>query len=227
MPEAAPFDLFQWLPEPVIADFNRLARIRRIEAGEIIYSQGDVGARMYRLSTGAVRLSVARGDGRELLYLLFQPGDCFGVSSLIDGQALPHTAEAATATAIQVLDKAGFERLRHDHRAFDDALLRLVTQHMRLLSGYFADAHLDDLASRVASRVLATARSFGRVTPAGVRIALSQAELALMVGGARQTVNRVLQQFCREGLLRTTPKGMVVTSLERLEIRVRKSHEDF
>jgi CRP/FNR family transcriptional regulator, cyclic AMP receptor protein len=215
---ASPFDLLQWLPERACEAFHAAARGRRFGHGELIYSQGDPGNQMYRLVSGAVRLSVARSDGRELLYLLFQPGDCFGTSSLVDGEMRPQTAEAHEACEVEMLGRVGFDQLRSMHREFDDALIRLATRHMRLLSGLFADAHLEAISARVASRILATARSFGRPTPAGIALSvpLTQSELALMVGGSRQTVNKVLQQFQADGLVNLSGGQIIVLSKDRL-----------
>ncbi len=217
--DPAPFDLLQWLPEVACADFHQMARRRGYAPGELIYSQGDQGGEMFRVVEGSVRLSVTRTDGRELLYLLFEPGDCFGVSTLIDGEPLPQTAEAGHDLELQIVTKAAFDELRQRHRTFDDALIRLATRHMRLLSGLFADASLQDMSARVASRILSVARSFGRPGDDGIElsIALSQTELAAMVGGARQTVNKVIMQFRRDGLLSIRNGRLVIHSTRALK----------
>lgn len=173
---------------------------------------------MFRVLSGSVRLSVAHPDGRELLYLLFQPGDCFGSSSCIDAAPRPQTAEAAGAVELQMLPKAGFDRLRAQHPAFDDALLRLMSRHMRLLSELFAGAHLSDLSARVAGRILSMGRSFGRPGANGIELAvhLPQAELAAMVGGTRQSVNRVLHDLKRAGVLDIRQSRITIRSPARL-----------
>lgn len=221
----SPFDIFQWLPPEVCDAFGRAARLRRYAPGESIYCQGDSGGHMFRLVSGAVRMSVMRADGRELLYALFEPGACFGISSLIDGEPLPQSAEAAEASEIQMVSRASFDQLRGDHRAFDDALLHLVTRHMRLLSLHFADAHLEDVTARVASRLAAACHSFGNRVDDGVALAVrfSQSDLASMVGGSRQTVNRVLRQFQREGLVSLRGGRLVVHDMSALSARAQRT----
>ena len=210
--------MFQWLPDEVQTAFNAASRTRSYRHGERIYTQGEPGERMYRLTSGAIRLSVTRADGRELLYLHFEPGDCFGVSSCVDAGPRPHTAEAAADAQLQILDKAAIDRLRSEHRSFDDALLRVLSGHMRLLSGLFADAHLSELLARVASRIVAAARSFGVATNEGIRLSLrlSQAEIARMVGGSRQSVNKALQQLQDEGILAVTYGNVTILNFQRL-----------
>jgi len=220
-PSEGLFDVLQWLPNDVRTAFLRQVRVRRHDTGDVIYGQGDAGEEMFRLVSGSVRLSVARADGRELLYLLFKPGDCFGTSSCVDREPRPQTAEAASAVDVQVLSRAAFDRLRHDYREFDDALLRLMTRHMRLLSGFFADAHLTTLSARIASRIVANSRSFGVPGEAGTgfSVHLSQSDFALMVGASRQSVNKVLQRFQEDGLIVIEYGALVVRDLDRLQLR--------
>ena len=217
----SPFDMFRWLPADVRDDFVSACRMRRLRPGEQIYDQGDRGDCMFRIVSGAVRLSTMRADGREFLYLLFEPGDCFGASSCIDEGPRPHQAEAADDTELQVLNRSAFDLLRSRHRAFDDALLRLMSGHMRLLSDFLADAHLADLPARVAGRLLSMARGFGVRGGDGVQLSirLTQSELALMVGGARQSVNKVLQRLEEDGVVSNRGGRLIVHSLDELQRR--------
>jgi CRP-like cAMP-binding protein len=45
----------------------------------------------------------------------------------------------------------------------------------------------------------------------------SQSELASMIGGTRQTVNRLLADFAAEGLIRIEKETLIVPDLDRLE----------
>jgi CRP-like cAMP-binding protein len=92
---------------------------------------------------------------------------------------------------------------------------------MRLLSGLFADASLQDMSARVASRIVAVARSFGRVADDGIEIsiAINQTELAAMVGGARQTINKVVMQFQKDGLVIVRNGRLIIRSIDALQSR--------
>lgn len=200
---SSPFDMLQWLPAHARETFDRTAYRRSYADGNRIYVQSEAGTEMFRLLSGSVRLSVLRDDGREVLYLIFEPGDCFGSSSLVDGGPRPQTASAQGAVEVQVLQREAFERLRVAYPCFNDAIARLICRHLRLLSEYFVSSTLDQLSSRVARRLLEASKSFGVRTDRGVRLnmRLPQSELALMVGASRQAVNKVLQGFQEEGLV--------------------------
>lgn len=210
------FDLLQWMDPDVAHAFQAALCRRRYAAGQLIYLQGDPGNEMFRLISGSVRMSVNRKDGREIIYILFEPGDCFGASSLVDGGPRPQTAEAQTDIEVDVIDLPSFNRLRQAYRGFDDALLKLLAKQMRVVSTHFEDASLDDVASRVARRILHATRAFGTDADGGTRLSLrlSQTDIAHMVGASRQSVNKALQRFQSEGLLTIEYGNILVRDLE-------------
>src|SRR3546814_9062663 len=108
---------------------------------------------MFRLVSGSVRLSVICEEGRELLYQLFGPGDCFGTSSVVDGELRPHRAEAFEAVQLQVLNRAAIDRLRGEYPEVNDALLKLLSRAMRLLSDYLDSTALEEGTFRLANRI--------------------------------------------------------------------------
>lgn len=214
------FDILQWLSDDVGRAFLAAARVRRVPARGTIYEQSEEGNEMFRLVSGSVRLSVMGDDGRELLYQLFAPGDCFGTSSVVDGEPRPQTAEAFEAVELQVFDRTVIDRLRRDHPEMNDALLKLLSRHMRLLSDYFAGATLDEVSFRLAQRLVDVADSFGVPNDEGIALStrLSQSELASMVGTARQTVNRMLQNFQDKGWVAIRGGEITLTNLPELRI---------
>jgi len=208
-----PFDLTQWLSPETVAAFDSAARTRRLAAGATIYTQADQGHELLRIVTGSVRISVMGADGRELLHQLFGAGACIGTSSLIDGEPRPQTAEAFEDVELQVVTRQSFDRLRLEYPDFDGAVMNLLSRHMRLLIDYFAGASLDNVALRLAQRLVDATEALGVPHRNGIALPprLSQSELALMVGAARQTTNRAIGQFQRQGLL-TIDQGTIVVA---------------
>lgn len=213
-----PYDLTQWLSPQSIAAFDRAARPRRLAAGARIYTQTDPGHELLRIVSGSVRISVMGADGRELLHQLFGPGACIGTSSLIDGDPRPQSAEAFEDVELQVISRQAFNQLRADHPDFDGAVLNLLARHMRLLMDYFAGAALDGVELRLAQRLVDMADDFGIAHGDGIALParLSQSELALMVGAARQTTNRVIGQFNQQGLVRLDRGQIILCDLPGL-----------
>ena len=197
--DAMAFDICRWMDPLASAAFDAAVRLRSYRAGQVIYRQGEPGNEMYRIVSGSVRLSVGSSDGREVVFVIFRDGACFGDSSMVDGGVRPQTAEAIGDTSVQMLDRAGFEALRRDHARFGDAMMRLLAAQMRAISEQFVDISLNDLATRI----LQSARAVDVRGDGEMRLALRlpQSELASMVGASRQSVNKSLQRLQRDGLI--------------------------
>jgi CRP/FNR family transcriptional regulator, cyclic AMP receptor protein len=198
----ASFDIYQWLSTESQEAFSLACRRRHYSDSCRIYSQAEAANEMFRLVSGSVRMSVLRQDGREVLYQVLEPGDCFGVCSLLDRAPRHHTTAASGDVEVQVLRRDACERLRSQDACFAEALIRQVSRHMRVLSEYFVSSTLDELSCRVAQRLLKAEKS-GVANGGGISVTvrLGQGELALMVGASRQAVNRVLQRFQDESLI--------------------------
>jgi len=212
------FDIFQWLSMEAQEAFTLASRRRRFPDGCRIHSQSESGSEMYRIVSGSVRMSVVRHDGREVVYLMLEAGDCFGICSLIDGAPRSYTTSAKGDVELQVVQRDTFELLRAQHVSFGDGLIQVVSRHMRLLSEFFASANLDEISCRVAQR-LVNAHKLSVINGRTMRytLCLDQSELALMVGASRQAVNRVLRKFQDDGLIAIQYGRVQIHDIDRLK----------
>ena len=212
----ARYRLRDMVPEAVSRALQVAAHRRDYPDGAIIYSQGEIGAEMYHIVSGNVRLAFLHTDGRELVYITFEPGDSFGFLSLVDGRPHPHTAEASGNVRLEVLSATAFATIRSQHRDLDRILLALLCMHMRSLSTFVAEAVLSDLSHRLARRLLEVSRPDLDCNPT---INLSQGELALRLGASRQTINKLLKQFEEDGLVRLRYGTVILQDLDSLRVR--------
>ena len=82
----------------------------------------------------------------------------------------------------------------------------------------FEELHTLALPQRLAREMQRLAQRFGRPVDPGVRIelAVSQGDLAALIGGSRQRVNRALGQMQQLGILRLGPTRLVLLDDARL-----------
>jgi CRP/FNR family transcriptional regulator, cyclic AMP receptor protein len=212
-------DLFGLVPDLVRREIEACTRRRRYQAGRLIYTQDTAGTEMYRIVSGAVRLYHLGEDGREFVHAVYEPGYCFGVSSLIDGLPRAQMAQAQVDTVVEVLTQVDFDELRRRHPSFDRALVLVLIGDVRNLINRVKSVAIEPLPSRLAWRILKTARSEGD----GRWVArLPQAELAAMVDASRQRVNVILQAFQEAGLIELEYGGIAVIDRGGLSRRITK-----
>ncbi|MFZ4737832.1 MAG: nitric oxide synthase oxygenase [Bradymonadia bacterium] len=98
--QAALFQSFDLEPASLDAE---VVRFERFAAGEVIFRQGDPGARVYAISTGRAGVSVVE-DGAERPIAELGVGQFFGERTLLEG-----TPRNATVTALEDLEVTSFD----------------------------------------------------------------------------------------------------------------------
>ena len=189
------------LPEDLAEELTKVARTRPIKAGQAVFEAGDPGDGFYALLEGSLRV-VLRGEEHEQVLAILSPGAIFGEMSLFDGDARSASVVAAKASRVAFFDKAAVYRFADDHPAVYRHMLAIVGKRLRASNASLAARSLLPLSGRVAQTVLHLSDLFGKDVGQGrllIHHKISQADLAAMVGAARENVSRVLNDWKREG----------------------------
>src|SRR3989442_1341428 len=146
-----------------------------------------------------------------------QSGEVFGELAVLDGKERSADAIAESPCTLAILD-------RHDILSFFERnpsawpkLVTVLCQRLRQTDQVFAEVALLQLPARLAKsmlRLLDSHSTFAGKTPI---IHYSQRELASMVGGTRESVNRCLRNWQRNGIVRITEGSIIVTNRPALE----------
>ena len=203
---------FAELPAALRHAITSRARVQRVAAGARIIQRGDAAGHWVGVARGAVRLGTALSDGRVFTLDFIGPGQWFGDIALVDLRAEDLDMVAHVPSTLLVVGKQDVHELMELSPEFRDALLQLNCQRLRRMVKRCEERHALTLPQRLAKQVLRLARQFGRVTASGVRIdlAISQGDLASMVGGSRQRVNRALRQMQQLGIMQLGPQRLLV-----------------
>jgi len=197
--------LFASLDEPTFAMLAEALRVRRFRRGEVVFHAGDPGEALFVVATGSVKILLPADDGTESAILTtIGPGGFFGELALLDGA--PRSASAIALGPVEsfVLHRDSFDRLVDEQPTLRRALLAALAGEIRRLTSQVEDLHFLDLPGRLARHLLRrVTEAAGDAPPGPVRLAwpFTQAELAGMIGGSRQSVNRLLADFVDRGLL--------------------------
>lgn len=175
-----------------------------LRQGDIIFHQGEPGQMLYLIGAGRVRIYMLQEDGQEMSVVLMGPGNIFGEFALIDD--LPRSA-SAVALQDTLLFALSRERYReHLRRCPQLALnfLAILSSKLRYTTDQAGILASLDVGSRVALKLLELAQSYGVAEPDGVRIdvPITQEELASMIGATRESTNKTLSTFRRQGLVK-------------------------
>jgi CRP-like cAMP-binding protein len=194
---------------------------RHYKRGEVIFHAGDPGDALHIVAKGSVKVELPSPQGDEPAILSrIDAGGYFGELALLDGDPRSATVVALEPTETLVLDRVRFERLMADLPTLRSCLLASLAGELRRLTGQLEAMLFLDLAGRLAARIVTLAQSDPSVDGARTDVRLpwpyTQAEVASMIGGSRETVNRLLADLSARGLVRVERDHLHIPDLELL-----------
>jgi CRP/FNR family transcriptional regulator, cyclic AMP receptor protein len=211
--------LFTQADEATIDALAAALRIRRFRKAETIFHQGDPGDALFIVASGSVKVVLPSDEGAEpAIVAILGAGEFFGELAILDGAPHSATIVAIEPTETLVLHRDEFLRLIDSQVELRRALLASLAVEIRRLTGHVEDLHFLDLPARLASRILRLAATERAAADGEIRIPwpYTQSELAGMIGGSRQSVNRLLADLADEGLVRIDRDVLVVSDPDRL-----------
>jgi CRP-like cAMP-binding protein len=218
--------LFAGLDERTLSLLTAALRTRRYRRDEVIFHADDPGDSLYIVSSGSVKIILSSDDGTEPAILTtIGPAGFFGELALLDGAPRSATAVALDAVQTLVLRREAFDRLVDSEPGLRRALLATLATEIRRLTAQVEDLHFLDLPGRLARHLLREINTTDERASAGeARLPwpFSQGELAGMIGGSRQSVNRLLADFVAQGLLRFEGDDLVIPDPRRLAAAARR-----
>lgn len=215
--------LFAALDDDAAAALRSSMVEQRLTKGEVLFSEGEPGEKLYLIESGKIKLGHTAADGRESIIAVLGAGEMLGELSLFDPG--PRTATAVAVTNTKVLS-LGHEALlpwlvgRPDLAV---SLLASLARRLRRTNEALADLVFSDVPGRVAKALLELGSKFGEDTPEGLVVnhELTQEELAQLVGASRETVNKALADFSQRGWIRIEQRSVTLLDVDRIDRRAR------
>jgi CRP/FNR family transcriptional regulator, cyclic AMP receptor protein len=197
--------LFSGLTSDELEGLAALMRPRAYNRDEVIYLKGDPGTAFYVIASGRVNIALTSPEGKEIIIRRLGPGDFHGELALLDDQPRSADSVASEPSVLLVLQRDAFRQFLHDHPEAATKLLGTVSSYLRRNAELIQDATFLDVPARLARILLELASEPGSdaLPPPGTVIPdkMRQSELASLVGVTRESVNKWLGSFEKQGLI--------------------------
>src|SRR5436189_3123813 len=194
--------LFRDLPGPVIEHLGSYMRTRRVARGTTIFTKGDPGAGLMGVLAGAVKVSVASADGKDIVLNVFREGDIFGEIALLDGRPRTADATAMSDSELIVIERRDFVPFLSGQPDVMLKFIEILCSRLRRTSEQVQDVTFLNLPTRLAKALLQlTSSEQGGPTP-GRKVAITQREISQMIGRSRESTNKQLRAWVKRGWVR-------------------------
>lgn len=190
----------------------------RYNKGEVIFHQGDVGTALYIVRKGEVSIRLSSADGKERTLVLLKRGDSFGELALLDGEPRSTDAVAREETSVLRLQREDFQRFVETRPWVALRMLAEMSRVVRRVTRRVYDASFLDARSRLARVLLdlLEAQGVSEAREGVIHSQLTQSDLAHLCGLTRESTNKWLRSFVKEGVISYEDGRIKVLNLEDL-----------
>lgn len=194
------------------------ARVESYRARREIYLKGDDGRGLLMVLRGSVRLGIQASDGRQLVVGVVEAGDIFGELEMFDGGDRATTASAIADCEVLVVDRRDFIPLLRENPDFALRVMAVLAGRMRRFLEQAEDALFLHRRTRLAKKLLQMVREQGQPIEGGISLPMQirQRELGNLLGLSRESINKQLSAWHRQGILNTDGGVITLVDIEAL-----------
>jgi CRP-like cAMP-binding protein len=179
-------------------------RVRKFASGGTVFLMGSPGDSIMVVLSGNVRISVPSPEGKEIVLGIIHPGEMFGEIALLDGNGRTADAKAMSACSLAILDRRDVLAFFERHPSAWPGFFKILCKRLRHSTEQLAEVALLDLPVRLAKTLLriSTVGQGDQAARSTQQFHLSQRELGNIVGATRESVNKCLREWQRNGIIK-------------------------
>ncbi|QBX99795.1 Crp/Fnr family transcriptional regulator [Rhodophyticola sp. CCM32] len=205
------------LPEATLAAIAGHTRLTRFKANERLFSRGDEILLAGVIIRGGIRNSLIGYDGHEMSMSVLRRGAFYGWIGLVSPTPSPWDIYAQGETEIACFQISDFRNLMKQHPELNTMIAEALSARLRKSYDHMYNLVLDTLDTRL-RRTLVMLTGDRTMFSSGdtPHIKITQETLASFVQCSRPTVNKLLKDLEKEGLIRLGYGEIIIPDLEAL-----------
>lgn len=205
--------IFHSLTDQQIEEVGKLVFLQQFERGKFIFFEGDEKTAVYLVRSGVIKVYKMDEEGREQIVSFLKSGDMFPHVGFFDALPYPGTAQAVQDSQLAVIPVRKFEQLLLREPQISISVLRVLSRKIIELQQKLQDVTLQNASARIAQTLIHLSEWYGEKNGEGrlLSMRVTNRELANMIGTTRETVNRILNDMKKQGLIEMQPDGLWVS----------------
>lgn len=183
---------------------------------QVIYKQGNHPHYLFYIQKGKVKTYKTHEDGKDLVIDLYNEGDFFGYTALLEGSAYTETAEAIEETELALIPRKEFEDLLNSNPSIAKKLISLLSKNVVAKENQLLGIAYNTLRKKVAEALVSMLKKYHTNKKEPFVVDLSREELATIAGTATESLIRTLSDFKTEKLIDIKSGKVVITDESKL-----------
>lgn len=210
--------IFEGLTIDELETLNGSGVTHLYKRGEIIFREGGIPTGIFYVKSGRVKKYKATVKGGEQIFYICSEGELLGYHALLGENHYPDSAATIEESEITFIPKESFLLVLRTSTVLSNRLLKVLGHEFNLFISSITNLASKTVRERLAFTLLVLEEKFKKPgkSQSAIEINMSRTDLANMVGTAKETLVRLLQQFKRDRLIDTTSKTIRITNRKGL-----------
>ncbi|MBS1615369.1 MAG: response regulator [Bacteroidetes bacterium] len=196
--------------------FDETQEGRSFQKKERIYSEGRRAYHLYYVAEGKVKAFKTNEDGKDLIIAIYQEGDFFGYTALLEGGIYHESAEALEPSEITSIGREAFEALFNNNPEVMRQFVKLLAGNVHEREEQLLSIAYNSLRKKVAEALIMLHHKYSSKEGDPVPMHISRDNLAAIAGTAKESLIRTLGDFRDEGLIEMRGTNIVVLKEQKL-----------
>lgn len=184
--------------------------VKSLEAGSVIFNEGDIGEEMYVIIDGTVEIQKSTSGSSSKTLITLHTGDIFGEMAIIERKRRSAAAIASEKIKLLVLNEHLFDSMLGENPDFARKMIKMLSERLRRTNLTLQNVLGTNRQNQVYSGLVQYVKKFGVDTYKGKRINISNfikwtsQHLGITVLEIKSIVNEF---FIKKGILKPSALG--------------------
>jgi len=193
------------LTEEQLENIDKYKKVSDLQAGEIIYHQGDKSDGVYCIQSGLVGIRQMDAEGKETLLRLCNPGETIGYRALLGNGEHTHFAEVLAPSHLCFIDRRVVSELLAKNPVIGERFLARSLKELNEAETNFVRSQHLNVRTRLLHCLMVLFEQYGSGDERSgyvLKIPVSRKDLASLIAVAPESVSRTIHRLEEDNLVR-------------------------
>lgn len=181
-----------------------------------IYSEGVYPVKLFYIEKGKVKTYKINEEGKELTLGLYNEGDFFGYTALLENTVYKENAKTLEEAEISTIPKEAFDKLIQTNSRVQRKFIQLLANNITEKEEQLINIAYNSMRKRVAGSLITLQNKFKKEGDSHFSIHISREDLANIAGTATESLIRTLSDFKNEKLVEIKDGQIILLNEKKL-----------
>ena len=190
---------------------------RKIKKGEAIFEEGEKLDGVFCVRDGVSKLSKLSANGKDQIVKLASKGEVMGQRSVIAQESTNLSAIAVNDMEVCFVPKEVISNTLNSNPNFAIEVLRHMAHDLKEADDVIVNMSQKSVKQRLAEAFLYLDKNYGKDDEGFIGLILSREDYANVVGTATESCIRIISEFKKKGLIKTSGKKIGIANEKLLQ----------